>query len=80
MRVSATAYTLSGRTASGAPPRHGVVAADPAVLPLGSRIRVRGAGAYSGNYVVRDTGRGVRGREIDIYVPHRAQAKRFGRR
>ena len=75
----ATAYSIFGRTASGVPPHRGVVAADPAVLPLGSRIRVNGAGQYSGEYVVHDTGAKVRGHKIDIYGPRHAQAKRFGR-
>jgi 3D (Asp-Asp-Asp) domain-containing protein len=77
---TATAYSGGLRTASGTRPHAGIVAADPAVLPLGSRIHVRGAGAYSGQYVVRDTGGKVRGRTIDIYMGRRAQAKRFGRR
>ena len=77
---TATAYSGGGRTASGTVPRSGVVAADPAVLPLGSRIRVQGAGTYSGQYVVRDTGAKIRGRRIDIYIPKHAQAKRFGKR
>ena len=55
------------------------MAADPDVLPLGSRIRVHDAGAYSGVYTVLDTGPAVQGREIDIYVPNLAEAKRFGR-
>ncbi len=76
----ATAYSSGSRTASGTPPQRGIVAADPAVLPLGSRIRVRGAGSYSGDYVVRDTGGKIQGRKIDIYIPKHAQAKRFGRR
>lgn len=81
-RVSfiATAYSGGSRTASGTRPRPGVVAADPAVLPMGSRIHVQGAGPYSGLYVVRDTGGKVRGHTIDIYMPKYAQAKRFGRR
>lgn len=76
----ATAYSVTGTTASGSRTRTGIVAADPAVLPLGSRIRVHGAGSYSGVYTVADTGVEVRGREIDIYVPDGAAAKRFGRR
>jgi 3D (Asp-Asp-Asp) domain-containing protein len=59
--------------------RRGIVAADPTVLPLGSRIRVHGAGAYSGVYRVTDTGPGVTGLEIDIFMPDGAEAKRFGR-
>jgi rare lipoprotein A len=80
MQVNATAYSVRGETAAGGPPHQGVVAADPAVLPLGSRIRIHGAGTYSGKYVVRDTGRRIHGRKIDIYMPRHAQAKRFGRR
>jgi hypothetical protein len=38
----ATAYTIEGETASGAQTRKGIVAADPKVLPIGSRIRVPG--------------------------------------
>jgi 3D (Asp-Asp-Asp) domain-containing protein len=75
----ATAYTLEGQTASGAPTRDGVVAADPRVLPLGTRIRVSGAGQYDGEYVVTDTGREIKGNEIDIYIRNNAEAKRFGR-
>ena len=57
-----------------------IVAADPAVLPLGSRIRIEGAGRYSGEYVVQDTGRAIKGREVDVYLPDDAEAKRFGRK
>jgi 3D (Asp-Asp-Asp) domain-containing protein len=76
----ATAYTLEGQTASGSPTRDGVVAADPRVLPFGTRIRVSGAGQYDGEYVVTDTGREIKGNEIDIYIRNNAEAKRFGRR
>jgi 3D (Asp-Asp-Asp) domain-containing protein len=76
----ATAYTVAGQTASGAQTRPGIVAADPNVLPIGSRIRVRGAGNYDGEYTVKDTGREIKGREIDIYIANDAEAKRFGRK
>jgi 3D (Asp-Asp-Asp) domain-containing protein len=76
----ATAYSIEGKTASGAQTREGICAADPDVLPLGSRIRVHEAGAYSGEYVVSDTGRTIKGREIDIYLASDAEAKRFGRK
>src|SRR5262245_8578001 len=77
---SATAYAIDGRTASGVRTRRGIVAADPKVLPLGSRIRVSQAGPYDGVYVVHDTGPAIKGHEIDIYMPSNAEAKRFGRR
>ena len=76
---TATAYCLQGRTASGAGVRRGVIAADPRVLRLGSRISL-GAGAYSGSYLVADTGGAVKGRKLDIWVPSCAEARRFGRR
>ena len=60
--------------------RRRIVAADPSVLPIGSRIRVHDAGAYSGVYTVTDTGPGVNGREIDIFIADSAEAHRFGRR
>ena len=80
MAFDATAYSIEGKTAAGTPARRGVVAADPDVLPIGSRIRVHDAGPYSGVYVVHDTGPAVQGREIDIYLANDAEAKRFGRR
>ena len=76
---SATAYCLQGRTASGGGVRRGIVAADPRVLPLGTRINLN-AGAYSGSYVVADTGGAVKGRKLDIWVPSCSEARRFGRR
>ena len=75
----ATAYSLRGRTASGRPVAKGIIAADPRHLPLGSRVRLE-AGAYSGEYVVADTGSLVRGRRIDIWTPSSREAMRFGRR
>ena len=79
-QFTATGYAIAGRTASGTTARPGIVAADPAVLPLGARIRVSRAGTASGDYVVEDTGPGVRGRHIDIFFPTEAEARRFGRR
>jgi len=76
---SATAYSLRGRTASGRPVSRGLIAADPAILPLGTRVRVE-AGTFSGEYVVADTGGAVRGRRIDIWTPTAREAMRFGRR
>lgn len=75
----ATAYSLSGRTASGRPVSKGLIAADPSVLPLGTRVRLD-AGTYSGEYTVADHGAAVRGRRIDVWVPSNHEAHRFGRR
>lgn len=75
----ATAYCLKGRTASGGGVRRGIVAADPRVLPLGTKIYMD-AGPYSGTYVVADTGGAVKGRILDVWVPNVAEARKFGRR
>ncbi len=75
----ATAYSLRGRTASGRMVSHGIIAADPRVLPLGSRVRLE-AGSWSGEYLVADTGGSIRGRKIDIWTPSTREAMRFGRR
>jgi 3D (Asp-Asp-Asp) domain-containing protein len=75
----ATAYCLRGRTAMGHGVRRGIIAADPRVLKLGSRVNL-GAGAYSGQYLVSDTGGKIKGRKIDIWVPSCTEARRFGRR
>ncbi|MDT5268149.1 MAG: hypothetical protein QOH49_335 [Acidobacteriota bacterium] len=76
---TATAYSLRGRTATGAGVRRGIIAADRMVLPLGTLVRLE-AGSYSGEYVVADTGGAVRGRRIDIWVPQTSEAMHFGRR
>ena len=76
---TATAYCLKGRTAMGHGVRRGIIAADPRVLRLGSRV-ILGAGPYTGQYMVSDTGGAVRGRRIDIWVPSCSEARRFGRR
>lgn len=81
LRVEATAYCVEGETASGEQTRKGIVAADPDILPLGSRIRVDGLGRrLSRTYDVEDTGRLVKGREIDIFMADCEAAKEFGRR
>jgi 3D (Asp-Asp-Asp) domain-containing protein len=75
----ATAYCLSGRTASGIGVRPGIIAADPRVLPLGTVVHLR-AGSYTGIYTVMDTGGRIKGRKVDVYVPTRKEAMQFGRR
>jgi len=75
----ATAYSVEGTGASGKWSHPGTVAADRKVLPLNSRIRIYGAGRYSGDYTVEDTGGKVDGHHIDVYMPRQAEAKKFGR-
>ena len=76
---TATAYSLRGRTASGRPVARGLIAADPRLLPLGTRVRIE-AGEFSGEYIVADTGGSVRGRRVDIWTPTAREAMRFGKR
>ena len=76
---SATAYCFSGRTAMGHGVRRGLIAADPRVLKLGSRVYIN-AGQWSGSYLVSDTGGAIKGKRIDIWVPSCGEARRFGRR
>ncbi len=71
--MRATAYTGYARTASGKRVRRGMVAADPRVLPLGTKVRVKNAGmqpcgvspvyrwAAQCDFVKRTTRRGARG-------------------
>lgn len=75
----ANAYCQGGRTQSGLRPRRGTVAADPRVLPLGSQVRIEGGKAIrSGVFTVTDTGGGVKGRRLDIYMPSCRAARAFG--
>jgi 3D (Asp-Asp-Asp) domain-containing protein len=74
--VSATAYSLPGYTATGVPVGWGVVAVDPSVIPLGTKMYVPGYG----NAVAADVGSGIRGAKIDLWFPTLAQAQRWGRR
>ena len=81
MRMEATAYTAKAKpTAAGTMPHEGIVAADPAVLPLNSRIRISDAGVWNGVYTVRDTGEKIVGRRIDICMASTAEARRFGKK
>lgn len=77
--MDATAFSVQGITAAGTWSRSGTVAADPSLLPLGTKIRVLGAGKYSGDYSVEDTGTAVKGPRIDIYMASNAAAEQFGK-
>jgi 3D (Asp-Asp-Asp) domain-containing protein len=78
---SVTAYCTGTVTQSGARVKAGMAAADPRVLPVGSTVRVDGQGrAYDGIYTVTDTGREIKGRELDLYLDSCAEAQQFGRR
>lgn len=76
LTVSATGYALEGRTATGIPTAPGVVAVDPSVIPLGTRMTIPGYGVG----IAADTGGAVQGAEIDLWFPTTAQALAWGRR
>ncbi|MFF5997069.1 ubiquitin-like domain-containing protein [Lysinibacillus sp. KU-BSD001] len=83
--VTATAYTAgcngcTGITATGlnikANPNMKVIAVDPNVIPLGSKVWVEGYG-YA---VAADTGGAIKGNKIDILVSSKSAAKSWGRK
>jgi 3D (Asp-Asp-Asp) domain-containing protein len=74
--VTSTGYSLPGRTATGIPVGWGVVAVDPSVIPLGTKLTIPGYGEG----VAADTGGAVRGDTIDLWFPTLAQAHAWGRR
>lgn len=76
MTVVATGYSIHGRTATGAPTGWGVVAVDPGVIPLGTRMTIPGYGSG----VAADTGSAIQGATIDLWFPTVAQARAWGRR
>lgn len=75
----ATAYCITGITKSGIPVAPGHVAADPRIIPLGSMIYVESP-LMSGIYQVTDTGRLIKGKIIDIFMPSYRKSIEFGRR
>lgn len=79
--MEATAYlptdgSAHGVTATGIPARHGIVAVDPDVIPLGSRVFIPGYGLA----LAADTGGAIRGNKIDLCMESYSEAWRFGRR
>jgi peptidoglycan DL-endopeptidase CwlO len=76
LTVSSTGYSLPGHTATGMPVALGIVAVDPSVIPLGTRLTIPGYGEG----VAADTGSAVRGADIDLWFPTLAQARAWGRR
>jgi 3D (Asp-Asp-Asp) domain-containing protein len=74
--VDAVAYSLPGRTYSGLPVGRGVVAVDPSVIPLGTRMTIPGYGEG----IAADIGSAIKGYIIDLWFPTLAQAQAWGRR
>jgi len=81
--VKATAYTAScegcsGTTATGvdlnANPDAKVIAVDPSVIPLGSKVYVEGYGVAT----AADTGGAIKGNRIDVFLPSEQDAINWG--
>ncbi len=81
-QMTCTAYSAGGTTATGRPAKWGVVAVDPDVIPLGSKVYVETVdGKYIyGTAVAADIGGAIKGNKIDICVNNRSEAYSFGRR
>ena len=73
--VSSTGYSIHGRTSTGMQTAAGVVAVDPAVIPLGTTLTIPGYGTA----IAADTGGSVRGNVIDLWFPTLQQAHAWGR-
>ena len=74
IKVTAYAYCLRGRTASGAPTGPGCVAVDTGLIPLGAKLYIPGYGWGK----AMDTGGGIYGRKIDIWLPTERECLQWG--
>lgn len=83
--VSASAYTASCNGCSGITrtginlkrnPNVKVIAVDPRVIPLGTKVYVEGYG-YA---VAADTGGAIKGNKIDVFFPTKGEAYKWGRK
>ena len=83
--VSATAYTAycngcSGITKTGINLRENsdlkVIAVDPNVIKLGTKVHVEGYG-YA---IAGDTGGAIKGNKIDVFIPTKSEAYKWGRK
>ncbi|MDN4495393.1 G5 and 3D domain-containing protein [Ureibacillus aquaedulcis] len=81
--VTATAYTAncsgcSGITATGLALKDGmkVIAVDPSVIPLGSKVWVEGYG----NAIAADKGSAIKGNKIDVFIGSNSKANSWGRK
>ena len=76
LKVDAVAYSLPGSTALGVPVGKGVVAVDPKLIPLGTKLSVPGYGPG----LAADIGYAIKGRIIDLWFSSTAKARKWGRR
>lgn len=76
LTVLATGYSLAGHTSTGVPVGYGIVAVDPSVIALGTKMTISGYGEG----VAADTGGAVAGAHIDLWFPTQAEALAWGSR
>ena len=81
MSMEATAYlptdgSAEGITATGVPATYGIVAVDPSVIPLGTRVYIPGYGVA----LAADTGGAIIGYCIDLCMESYEECMNFGRR
>jgi 3D (Asp-Asp-Asp) domain-containing protein len=81
LHMIATAYTAgcygcSGITASGVRAGFGIIAVDPSVIPLGTKVFIPGYGRA----VAGDTGGAIQGHRVDLGFDSESAAIQFGRR
>ncbi|MDX6046691.1 3D domain-containing protein [Bacillus paranthracis] len=88
INVQATAYSTyeagdklagqwQGLTATGTSVRWGVIAVDPSVIPLGSKVYIP---QFNQTFIAEDTGNAIKGNIIDIFMSTNSQANDWGRR
>ena len=53
-----------------------LIAVDPSVIPLGSRVYVEGYGEA----IAADTGGAIKGHKIDVLMPDKASSSKWGRK
>jgi 3D (Asp-Asp-Asp) domain-containing protein len=73
--MSVSAYSLSGKTASGAQTMPGTCACGPG-YPFGTRFEIPKLGVFT----CRDRGSEISDDRLDIWMPSETLAKRFGRK
>lgn len=66
--VKATTYTGGGITATGLPADESVIAVDPDVIPLRSKVYVTGSYGDFGVRIAADVGGGIKNKIIDVYL------------
>lgn len=85
IKMSSTAYTANCKGCSGITktglnlrknPSLKVIAVDPKIIPLGSKVWVEGYGIA----VAGDVGSAIKGKKIDVFMSKKSTAKNWGRK